>query len=77
MYPRDVCYLPSQVFQKNNLFKIDPLNEKFDPNFHEAMFEVPAPDKEAGTVAVVTKIGYRLHNRTLRPALVGVTKGPS
>lgn len=67
----------NQVFQKNKLFKIDPMDEKFDPNFHEAMFEVPSPDKESGLVAVVTKIGYRLHDRTLRPALVGVTKAPS
>ncbi|XP_071827299.1 grpE protein homolog 1, mitochondrial-like [Apostichopus japonicus] len=66
-----------KVFQKNKLFKIDPMDEKFDPNFHEAMFEVPSPDKESGLVAVVTKIGYRLHDRTLRPALVGVTKAPS
>ncbi|KAJ8025424.1 GrpE protein-like 1, mitochondrial [Holothuria leucospilota] len=66
-----------KVFQKNKLFKIDPVDEKFDPNLHEAMFEVPTPDKEPGHVAVVTKIGYRLHDRTLRPALVGVAKAPS
>ena len=63
-----------QVFSKNKLNKIDPEGEKFDPNFHEALFEVPMEGKEPGTVAVVTKIGYKLHDRTIRPALVGVTK---
>ena len=48
--------------------------EKFDPNLHEALFQLPVPDKEPGTVAVVEKVGYRLHERTIRPALVGVVK---
>ncbi|XP_041476789.1 grpE protein homolog 1, mitochondrial-like [Lytechinus variegatus] len=64
-----------KVFAKNKLEQINPVNdEKFDPNVHEALFEIPIPGKEPGTVAVVEKIGYRLHERTLRPALVGVTK---
>ncbi|XP_071792835.1 grpE protein homolog 1, mitochondrial-like [Asterias amurensis] len=63
------------VFKKHNLHRIDPPGEKFDPNLHEALFEVPAAEgKNPGEVAVVTKVGYRLHNRTLRPALVGVVK---
>ena len=54
---------------------MDPLGEKFDPNVHEALFEVPASEgKNPGEIAVVTKVGYRLHQRTLRPALVGVVK---
>ena len=44
----------------------------FDPNLHEARFEVPVPDKEPGTVVVVTKVGYKLHDRVIRPAEVGV-----
>ncbi len=66
-----------KVFTKNGLSKIDPpVGEKFDPHFHEALFQQPLVEgREAGTVAVVTKIGYQLHSRTIRPALVGVFKG--
>lgn len=64
-----------KVFKKNGLEKVNPVNEKFDPYSHEALFQIPFPDKEAGTVAVVEKVGYKLHGRTLRPALVGVVKG--
>ena len=66
-----------KVFENHGLEKVDPIGEKFDPNFHEALFMVPFPDKEPGTVAIVEKIGYRLHGRPLRPALVGVVQGPS
>ncbi|XP_071949018.1 grpE protein homolog 1, mitochondrial-like [Antedon mediterranea] len=65
-----------KVFTRNHLLKIDPLGEKFDPNQHEALFESVVEGKEPGTVAVVTKVGYKLHNRTIRPALVGVAKAP-
>ncbi|KAJ7385343.1 GrpE protein 1, mitochondrial [Desmophyllum pertusum] len=63
-----------KVFKKNGLEKIHPMDEKFDPYSHEALFQIPFPDKEKGTVAVVEKVGYKLHGRTLRPALVGVVK---
>jgi len=65
-----------KVFTRNGLVRIDPpVGEKFDPNIHEALFQQPvAEGKEQGTVAVVTKIGYKLHQRTIRPALVGVFK---
>jgi len=64
-----------KVFSNHKLHIINPAEgEKFDPNFHEALFENPVPGKEGGTVAVVTKVGYKLHERTLRPALVGVFK---
>lgn len=53
---------------------IEPLNTKFDPNLHEALFQKECKDKEDGTVIEVTKIGYTLHNRCIRPALVGVSK---
>ncbi|XP_077992525.1 grpE protein homolog 1, mitochondrial-like [Glandiceps talaboti] len=65
-----------KVFSRHGLVPIDPAGEKFDPNQHEAMFTLPTPDKVPGTVAVVTKIGYRLKERTVRPALVGVAKAP-
>jgi len=65
-----------KVFRKHGLEKIDPEDgEKFDPNIHEALFQQPLSDgKKAGGVATVSKIGYRLHTRTVRPALVGVYK---
>lgn len=67
-----------KVFNKHGLESISPsLGDKFDPNFHEALFQVPVQAAEAqvpDTIAIVQKIGYKLHNRTLRPALVGVFK---
>lgn len=65
-----------KVFTKNGLSVIDPPEgEKFDPFFHEALFQQPLGEgKSPGTIAVVTKIGYKLHSRTIRPALVGVYK---
>lgn len=66
-----------KVFSKHGLLPISPQEgEKFDPHIHEALFQVPtpSPDKEDNTVAVVQKMGYKLHDRTLRPALVGVFK---
>ncbi|XP_043918746.1 grpE protein homolog 1, mitochondrial isoform X2 [Protopterus annectens] len=66
-----------KVFRKHGLVKINPVGAKFDPYEHEALFHTPMEGKEPGTVALVTKIGYKLHGRTLRPALVGVTKEAS
>jgi len=63
-----------QVFRRHGLEPINPVDEKFDPNKHEALFQVPMPDKETNTVIDVQKIGYSLHGRTIRPALVGVSK---
>lgn len=53
---------------------INPLHEKFDPHFHQAMFEVETQEQEAGVVMQVMQPGYVLHDRLLRPALVGVSK---
>ncbi|KAL5022480.1 hypothetical protein ScPMuIL_001635 [Solemya velum] len=64
-----------KVFTKHGLEKISPNEgDKFDPYVHEAMFQIPTKDKEGGTIAEITKGGYKLHERTLRPALVGVYK---
>lgn len=63
-----------KVFKDHGVETINPEGEKFDPNFHEALFQQPIPDKEPGTVFVVTKIGYKLNERVLRPAMVGVVK---
>jgi len=60
------------VLKKNGVERFDPTGQPFDPNLHEARFEVPVPDKEPGTVVVVTKVGYTLHDRVIRPAEVGV-----
>lgn len=65
-----------KVFTKHGLVKINPDGKKFDPYEHEALFHAPVEGKEPGTVAMVTKVGYKLHGRTLRPALVGVAKAP-
>jgi len=63
------------VFKKHHIEKIDPLGEPFDHNLHQAMFETEDSDKPIGTVVHVLQVGYSLHGRLLRPALVGVVKG--
>ena len=63
------------VFERHHIVKIDPLGERLDPHSHEAMFEVPDPATPSGTVVQVVQAGYRLHDRLLRPAQVGVAKG--
>ena len=62
-------------FQKHGIVEVLPEGEKFDPNFHQAMFEVPGTDKPNGTVVQVVQTGYKIGERVLRPALVGVAKG--
>lgn len=62
------------IFRRHGLVQINPLGEKFNPNDHHAMFEAVVPGKEPGTVSVVTQIGYKLKERTIRPAMVGVVK---
>lgn len=64
-----------QAFEKNGLVKLQPLDEKFDPNYHQAMIEIPTADKPPGTVVQVMQAGYVLNGRLIRPALVGVAKG--
>lgn len=64
-----------KVFTKHGLLRLDPTGVKFDPYEHEAVFHTPVEEgKEPGTVAVVDKVGYKLHGRILRPAKVGVVK---
>ncbi|XP_047065393.1 grpE protein homolog 2, mitochondrial-like [Lolium rigidum] len=64
-----------EVFKKFGVEKFDPLNEKFDPERHCAIFQMPDTSKPSGTVTAVVKVGYMLHDRVLRPAEVGVTEG--
>jgi molecular chaperone GrpE len=61
--------------EKHGVKKIVPEGERFDPNFHQAMFEVPNPDVPANTVVNVVQPGYVIGERVLRPAMVGVAKG--
>lgn len=64
-----------KVFGKHGLVAVDPAEgEKFDPNTHEALFQIPVADKEHNTIAVVTQKGFALNGRTLRAAKVGVVK---
>jgi molecular chaperone GrpE len=63
------------AFEKQAIKKVWPLGEKFDSNLHQAMFEVPGTDQPSGTVVQVLQAGYTLHERLLRPAMVGVAKG--
>lgn len=63
------------ALEKHGVKKFDPQGQKFDPNFQQAMFEVPDPSVPAGTVVQVMQAGYTIGERVLRPALVGVAKG--
>lgn len=62
------------TMERHGITRISPLGEKFDYNFHQAMFEMPHPDHQPGTVVEVVQHGYALHDRLLRPAMVGVSK---
>ena len=63
------------AMERHGVKKLAPEGEKFDPNFHQAMFEVPNPDVPANTVVQVVQPGYSIGERVLRPAMVGVAKG--
>lgn len=62
------------ALERHGIKRIDPLGEAFDPNFHQAMFEVPESDRPNGSVVQVLQVGFVIHDRLLRPALVGVAK---
>jgi molecular chaperone GrpE len=62
------------ALERHNIKRIDPQGEKFDAHLHQAMFEMPGTGKPAGTVVQVLQPGYVLHDRLLRPAMVGVAK---
>jgi molecular chaperone GrpE len=64
-----------KVLERHGIKRFDPLGEKFDPNVHQAMFEVPNPAAPAGTIVQVMQAGFMIGERVLRPALVGVAKG--
>ena len=62
------------VIEKHGIKRVEPYGEKFDYNLHQAMFEVPTLDQPSGMVLEVVQHGYVLHDRLLRPAMVGVSK---
>src|SRR5947209_16254060 len=64
-----------KVMEKHGVRKIEPQGQKFDPNLHQAMLEIPDASVPAGTVVQIMQPGYTIGERVLRPALVGVSKG--
>ena len=66
----------STALEKNGIEKIDTLNKKFDPNLHQAMMEIENSDLDEGVVVQEIQTGYMMHDRLLRPAMVGVSKKP-
>jgi molecular chaperone GrpE len=64
-----------KALEKNGVRRFTPQGEKFDPNLHQAMFEIPDATVPAGSVVQVVQPGYMIGDRVLRPALVGVSKG--
>jgi molecular chaperone GrpE len=64
-----------KVLAKHGVKKLDPMGQKFDPNLHQAMFEVPDANVAPGTIVQVLQDGFTIGERILRPALVGVAKG--
>jgi molecular chaperone GrpE len=62
------------TLEKHNVKQINPLGEKFDYNFHQAMFEVATNESDPGTVVEVSQKGYLLYDRLVRPAMVGIAK---
>ncbi|WP_350336168.1 nucleotide exchange factor GrpE [Coralliovum pocilloporae] len=65
----------NNLLEKHGVKKLDPEGQKFDPNFHQAMFEIPNTDVPNNTVLQVMQAGYVIGDRVLRPAMVGVSKG--
>ena len=63
------------TLERHGVKRLEPQGQKFDPNLHQAMFEIPNPDVPNGTVVQVVQSGYVIGDRVLRPALVGVAKG--
>lgn len=64
-----------KTLERHGVRRIDPQGEKFDPNLHQAMFEAPDAEIAKGLVSKVVQVGYKIGERVLRPALVGVSAG--
>jgi molecular chaperone GrpE len=63
-----------QVFQRHGIRKLETVGQKFDPNYHQAIYEVPTSEKPPGIVMQELQSGYAVGDRCLRPAMVGVSK---
>lgn len=63
------------ALERHGVRQLEPVGQKFDPNFHQAMFEVPNPEVPNNTVVQVVQAGFVIGDRVLRPAMVGVAKG--
>jgi molecular chaperone GrpE len=63
------------VFERHGIKRVDPKGEAFDHNLHQAIFEAERADEPSGTVVEVLQHGYVIHDRLLRPAMVGIAKG--
>lgn len=63
-----------KVLLNHSVKKFSPLGEKFNPNFHEALFQIPQEKEESGIIGNIAQIGYMISDRVLRPAKVGVFK---
>lgn len=66
-----------QIFERHGIKRIDPLGQKFDHNYHQAVAQIERGDAEPGTVVEVLQAGYSIHDRLLRPAMVGVAAAGS
>ena len=64
----------NSINEKFKITKVDSLGNKFDPNMHQAMFEIENDDEKEGTILQVIQDGFKIEDRLLRPALVGVSK---
>lgn len=64
-----------KALEKSGIRRFEPVGEKFDPNVHQAMYEVPDASVPSGHVSQVVQPGYMIGERVLRPAMVGVSKG--
>ncbi len=60
------------TFERYGIVRIDPMGQKFDHNYHQAVAQIDTPGAEAGTVVQVLQAGYTIHDRLLRPAMVAV-----
>jgi len=66
-----------KVLEKHGVVQINPVGEKFNPNYHEALFDFVDPNQTPGNVGMVANVGYLINDRVLRPAKVGVVKAPA
>jgi len=67
----------TSILEKHGIKKIEALNQRFDHNFHQAMMEIESEEAEEGIVIQEIQSGYNMHDRLLRPSMVGVAKKPN